>query len=165
MQFITLLLDKEIIKGKITSQEKLSIISKIHSTDSLKDFSDVDFVIEAISENPVHKKELFQMLDKVVPERCILSSNTSSISITKIGSATKRPSQIIGMHFMNPVPVMKLVEVIPGLATSSETLATTLNFAAALGKITTISTDMPGFIANRILMPYINEAIYVLQEV
>ena len=103
-------------------------------------------------------------LDEITPKHAILSSNTSSISITKIASATKRPEQVIGMHFMNPVPIMKLVEVIPGLATNKATLEATINLATELDKTTTISKDVPGFIANRILMPYINEACYVLQE-
>jgi 3-hydroxybutyryl-CoA dehydrogenase len=102
-------------------------------------------------------------MDSVAPADAILASNTSSIPITKIAAATKRPSQVIGMHFMNPVPVMKLVEVIPGLATSPGTLQETLALAAAMGKTTTLSKDHPGFIANRVLMPYINEAVFVLQ--
>ena len=110
------------------------------------------------------KRELFVSLDKIVKKSAILASNTSSISITKIASATSRPEKVIGMHFMNPVPVMKLVEIIPGLQTSPETLATTVDLARQMGKTTTLSMDVPGFIANRILMPYINEACFVLQE-
>mgnify|MGYP001061758977 CR=1 FL=1 len=123
-----------------------------------------EYVVEAATENLALKEKIFAALDAVTPAAAILASNTSSIPITKIAAATKRPSQVIGMHFMNPVPVMKLVEVIPGLATSPATLQETLALAAAMGKVTTLSKDHPGFIANRVLMPYINEAVFVLQE-
>lgn len=116
-------------------------------------------------ENQQLKCDLFRQLDAVTPSHCLLASNTSSISITKIAAATKRPEQVIGMHFMNPVPVMKLVEIIPGLQTSQECLDATLDLAKTMGKTTTISQDVPGFIANRILMPYINEACFVLEQV
>ncbi|KAI8929604.1 3-hydroxyacyl-CoA dehydrogenase [Entophlyctis helioformis] len=164
LKFIDLLLQKDVLKGKITEEERAQTKSRVRSTSSIKDFGDVDFVIEAVSENPSLKRELFMNLDEITPKHAILASNTSSISITKIAAATSRPEKVIGMHFMNPVPVMKLVEIIPGLATSPETLALTLALSAQMGKTTTQSADVPGFIANRILMPYINEAIYVLQE-
>jgi 3-hydroxybutyryl-CoA dehydrogenase len=122
-------------------------------------------VIEAASESTAIKKQIFEQLDSIVNPEAILASNTSSISITKIGSFTKRPEKVIGMHFMNPVPVMKLVELIPGLATSNETIDETKKLAVAMGKTLTTSSDVPGFIANRILMPYINEAVFALQEV
>ncbi|KAI8906348.1 3-hydroxyacyl-CoA dehydrogenase [Gorgonomyces haynaldii] len=164
LKFIDVLLKKDVLKGKITEDESKEALQRIRSTNSIKNFGDVDFVIEAVSENPSLKRELFMNLDQITPKNAILASNTSSISITKIAAATKRPEQVIGMHFMNPVPVMKGVEVIPGIATAKETLDATLDLAKQMGKTTTISQDVPGFIANRILMPYINEACFVLQE-
>ncbi|TPX62705.1 hypothetical protein PhCBS80983_g00389 [Powellomyces hirtus] len=164
LKFVDLLLQKDVLKGKITEEEAKETKSRISVTSDIKDFGDVDFAIEAVTENPALKRELFSSLDKITPKHAILASNTSSISITKIAASTKRPEQVIGMHFMNPVPVMKLVEIIPGLATSPETLNATLALAHAMGKTTTQSNDMPGFIANRILMPYINEAVFVLQD-
>nr|KAJ3420596.1 hypothetical protein HK105_005486 [Polyrhizophydium stewartii] len=164
VELIDLLLQKDVKKGKITDDERAETLSRVSTTTDMSGFSNVDFVIEAVSENPSLKRELFVNLDRITPKHAILASNTSSISITKIAAATTRPEQVIGMHFMNPVPVMKLVEIIPGLATSPETLAATLELAHGMGKTTTQSSDVPGFIANRVLMPYINEAIYVLQE-
>ncbi|TPX37574.1 hypothetical protein SmJEL517_g00678 [Synchytrium microbalum] len=164
MKLIDLYLEKDVVKGKITTADKDETKSRIKSTSDIRDFSSCDYVIEAVSENPALKRELFLGLDKLTPPHCILASNTSSISITKIAASTQRPTKVIGMHFMNPVPVMKLVEIIPGLATDAATLATTHELAKLMGKVTTESMDMPGFIANRILMPYINEAVYVLQE-
>ncbi|KAJ3068308.1 hypothetical protein HDU98_008492 [Podochytrium sp. JEL0797] len=157
-------LEKAVSKGKITSATRDETMSLIRTTTEMADFSATDFVIEAVSENPSLKRELFLNLDQITKKSAILSSNTSSISITKIAAATARADKVIGMHFMNPVPVMQLVEIIPGLATSPETLQVTLELAKKMGKITTESADVPGFIANRVLMPYINEAIYVLQE-
>ncbi|KAJ3042920.1 hypothetical protein HK097_001862 [Rhizophlyctis rosea] len=162
-KFIDVLLQKDVLKGKITSEEKDETLGRITKSD-IADFKDVDFAIEAISENSALKRELLGVLEKALPDTAILASNTSSISITRLAAATKRPEKVIGMHFMNPVPVMKLVEIIPGLATSPQTLQTTLALSHSMGKTTTQSSDMPGFIANRVLMPYINEAIYVLQE-
>ncbi|KAI8894462.1 3-hydroxyacyl-CoA dehydrogenase [Globomyces pollinis-pini] len=164
IKFIDLMLQKDVSKGKITEDERSETLSRLSITDNIKDFKNSDFVIEAVSENPSLKRELFMNLDQITPEHAILASNTSSISITKIAASTARPDKVIGMHFMNPVPIMKLVEIIPGLATSPETLNTTLELAKLFGKVTTQSADVPGFIANRILMPYINEAAYVLQE-
>ncbi|KAJ2992357.1 hypothetical protein HDV02_003103 [Globomyces sp. JEL0801] len=164
IKFIDLMLQKDVSKGKITEDERSETLSRLSITDNIKDFKNSDFVIEAVSENPSLKRELFMNLDQITPEHAILASNTSSISITKIAASTVRPDKVIGMHFMNPVPIMKLVEIIPGLATSPETLNTTLELAKLFGKVTTQSADVPGFIANRILMPYINEAAYVLQE-
>ncbi|KAJ3031159.1 hypothetical protein HDV00_008493 [Rhizophlyctis rosea] len=163
LKFIDVLLQKDLLKGKITGEEKDEVLGRIIKSD-IASFSEVDFAIEAISENSALKRELLASLDKIIPADAILASNTSSISITKLAAATKRPGKVIGMHFMNPVPVMKLVEIIPGLATSPETLQTTLTLSQSMGKTTTTSSDMPGFIANRVLMPYINEAVYVLQE-
>ncbi|KAJ3343460.1 hypothetical protein HDU93_008119 [Gonapodya sp. JEL0774] len=164
LKFINGLLIKEVSKGRLAETDIPTIMGRLKTTTSNDSFADVDFVVEAATENPDLKAKIFENLDKTVPAGVILASNTSSISITKIASSTKRPNEVIGMHFMNPVPVMKLVEIIPGIATSSDTLAVTRQLAAEMGKIVTQSNDYPGFIANRILMPYINEACYVLME-
>ncbi|KAJ1960034.1 hypothetical protein IWQ62_004382 [Dispira parvispora] len=164
LAFIDKLLDKDIKKGKITEVMKQDIQSRITTSSSLEAFNKVDIVIEAATENTALKLDLFKQLSTVTAPDAILATNTSSISITKIAAATAHPENVIGMHFMNPVPVMKLVEIIPGLATSQDTLATTLELAQAMGKTCTTSQDTPGFIANRLLMPYINEAVVCLQE-
>lgn len=165
MSLIDKLLQKAVVKGQITPDEKVASVSRIQTTQDIHDFHSVDFVVEAVSENITLKSDLFKKLSQVTPPHAILASNTSSISITRIASAAKgREERVVGMHFMNPVPVMKLVEVIPGLSTSNDTLSTTLSLAKAMGKTTTLSRDSPGFIANRVLMPYINEAVFVLQE-
>jgi len=158
------LMTKAIAKGKLSEEEKTSTLAKIKTTTDIQKLKDVDLVIEAVSENPSVKESIFKQLDSIVPPNVILATNTSSISITKIGATTKRPDKVIGMHFMNPVPVMKLVEVIPSLATSQETLQSTLDLAHQMGKTTTVARDMPGFVANRLLMPYINEAVQGLLE-
>ncbi|OMH85917.1 3-hydroxybutyryl-CoA dehydrogenase [Zancudomyces culisetae] len=162
--FIQVLLGKEVTKGKLSKEESEEIFTRIKMSSNLNVVGNPDFVIEAATENPELKNKIFSDLSDVVSPDCILASNTSSISITKIASAVKHPHNVIGMHFMNPVPVMKLVEVIPGLQTSQETITTTLELARLMGKTTTVSKDVPGFIANRLLMPYINEAIIALQE-
>jgi len=150
-------------KGTITHERKASAdkISYVSNMDTMKD---ADFVIEAATENPELKFKIFKDMDTSAGEGVILASNTSSISITKIAAQTKRPDKVIGMHFMNPVPLMKLVEVIKGLATSEETLATTLELCKAMGKEAVKANDSPGFISNRILCPMINEAIFTLQD-
>ncbi|HMR98806.1 MAG TPA: 3-hydroxybutyryl-CoA dehydrogenase [Anaerolineales bacterium] len=150
-------------KGTITAEGKASAdaIQYVPNMDTMKD---ADFVIEAATENPDLKFKIFKDMDANAREGVILASNTSSISITKIAAQTKRPDKVIGMHFMNPVPLMKLVEVIKGLATSEETLATTLDLCKAMGKEAWEANDSPGFISNRILCPMINEAIFALQE-
>jgi 3-hydroxybutyryl-CoA dehydrogenase len=157
-------LDRMLEKGKISSQKKEEILGRIMGTTQIKDMADVDFVIEAATENESLKLNIFKELDQICRKDTILSSNTSSISITKIASATQRPSQVIGMHFMNPVPVMQLVEVIRGLQTSQETFTTVKSLAEKMGKTPIEANDFPGFIANRILIPMINEAIYALYE-
>eukprot|EP01119_Soliformovum_irregulare_P005308 TRINITY_DN17080_c0_g1_i1.p1 TRINITY_DN17080_c0_g1~~TRINITY_DN17080_c0_g1_i1.p1 ORF type:complete len:321 (+),score=84.31 TRINITY_DN17080_c0_g1_i1:128-964(+) len=164
LNFLDSLMIKDVGKGKITEEIREETKKRIRTTTSLNDFKDVPFVIEAVSENTELKQKIFRELSSITRKDAILATNTSSISITKIGSVTDRPSKVIGMHFMNPVPVMKLVEIIPSLATDDETLNTTLAFAAAMGKVTTRSRDIPGFIANRLLMPYINEAAQALME-
>jgi 3-hydroxybutyryl-CoA dehydrogenase len=157
-------LDRMVEKGKIPSQKKDEILGRIKGTVQVKDMAEADFVVEAAIENESLKLNIFKELDQVCRKEIILSSNTSSISITKIASATQRPSQVIGMHFMNPVPVMQLVEVIRGLQTSQETFNTVKTLAEKMGKTPVEANDFPGFISNRILMPMINEAICTLFE-
>ncbi len=150
-------------KGAITSEQKAAA-EQIGYVSNMDTVQDADFVIEAATENPELKFKIFKEMDAAAREGVILSSNTSSISITKIAAATKRPEKVIGMHFMNPVPLMKLVEVIKGLATSDETLQATLALCKVMGKEPVEANDSPGFISNRILCPMINEAIFALQE-
>jgi 3-hydroxybutyryl-CoA dehydrogenase len=150
-------------KGALTQEQK-DLAEKINYVGDLSTIKDADFVIEAATENPELKFKIFKEMDTAAPENVILASNTSSISITKIAAATKRPDKVIGMHFMNPVPLMKLVEVIKGLATSEETLQDTLTLCKVMGKEPVEANDSPGFISNRILCPMINEAIFALQE-
>ena len=150
-------------KGAITAEQKAGA-EDINFVSSYETLSSADFILEAATENPDLKFKIFRELDAAAREGVILASNTSSISITKIAAATKRPDKVIGMHFMNPVPLMKLVEVINGLATSEETLATTLELCKAMGKEAWSANDSPGFISNRILCPMINEAIFTLQD-
>lgn len=156
-------LDKLIEKGKI-QEGKDSIISRIRTTTKLEDFSDCDLVVEAVFECFETKKEIFEKLNSTCKSDAILATNTSSISITKIASVTKKPKKVVGMHFMNPVPIMTLVEVIRGLATDDETFNLVKGVAEKMGKVPVEAKDYPGFISNRILMPMINEAIYALME-
>jgi len=157
-------LDRMVEKGKIPSEKKGEIMGRIKGTIQVKDMAEADFVVEAAIENESLKLNIFKELDQVCKKEIILSSNTSSISITKVASATQRPSQVIGMHFMNPVPVMQLVEIIRGLQTSQETFNTVKSLTEKLGKTPVEANDFPGFISNRILMPMINEAICTLFE-
>jgi 3-hydroxybutyryl-CoA dehydrogenase len=150
-------------KGTLTGEQKAGA-DNIHFVSSYDTLTNADFVIEAATENPDLKFKIFKDMDAAAREDVILASNTSSISITKIAAATKRPEKVIGMHFMNPVPLMKLVEVIKGLATSEATLSTTLELCKVMGKEAWFANDSPGFISNRILCPMINEAIFALQE-
>ena len=150
-------------KGTITSDQK-SKADAIRFVENMDTMKQADFVIEAATENPELKFKIFKDMDSAARQDVILASNTSSISITKIAAATQRPDKVIGMHFMNPVPLMKLVEVIKGLATSDETLQTTKDICMLLNKVPVESNDSPGFISNRILCPMINEAIFALQE-
>jgi 3-hydroxybutyryl-CoA dehydrogenase len=150
-------------KGTITAGQKSSA-EAIRFVGDMEGMKEADFVIEAATENPELKFKIFKDMDAAAREGVILASNTSSISITKIAAQTRRPERVIGMHFMNPVPLMKLVEIIKGLATSEETLKTTLELCAAMGKEAWEANDSPGFISNRILCPMINEAIFALQE-
>lgn len=157
-------LGRMVKKEKITEEDLKGILGKIEGSTSLEDMIRADFVVEAATENQALKLKIFEELDKYCKEEVILSSNTSSISITKIGAATKRPEKVIGMHFMNPVPMMKLVEIINGLATSDETFQNTRDLSLKMGKTPVPANDFPGFVANRILMPMINEAVYALFE-
>ncbi len=157
-------LDRFVKKEKMTQAEKDAAMERIKGTTELSDMKDADFVVEAATENESLKLGIFRDLDNICGKDIILSSNTSSISITKIAAATKRPQKVIGMHFMNPVPMMVLVEVIRGLETDDETYQTVEDLAKKLGKTPVPANDFPGFISNRILMPMINEAIYALFE-
>ncbi|MCF8430013.1 MAG: 3-hydroxybutyryl-CoA dehydrogenase [Bacteroidia bacterium] len=158
-------LDRQVTKGLISEADKTATLANITTYTNLKDAaSNADLVVEAASENMAIKLDIFKQLDEICPAHTILASNTSSISITKIASVTKRPAQVIGMHFMNPVPVMKLVEIINGFKTSEEVTETIVTLSKAVGKIPALANDYAGFIANRILMPMINEAIFCLQQ-
>lgn len=158
-------LDRQLAKERITAEQKEATLANITTYTKLAEgAANADLVVEAASENFNIKKSIFEELDKVTPASAILSSNTSSISITQIAAVTNRPDKVIGMHFMNPVPVMKLVEVIAGYDTSKEVTDTIMRLSKDIGKIPTLVNDYPGFIANRILMPMINEAIYSLYE-
>lgn len=161
---ITKNLDRMVTKGSLTEEGKATTLANLTTNTSLDACKDSDLVVEAATENVDIKLKIFKQLDELCKPETILASNTSSISITKIGAATKRADKVIGMHFMNPVPVMKLVEVIKGYATSAEVLNVTMETSKALGKIPVEVNDYPGFVANRILMPMINEAIYTLHE-
>ncbi|MGB0869269.1 MAG: 3-hydroxyacyl-CoA dehydrogenase family protein [Flavobacteriales bacterium] len=162
---ITKNLERMVTKGKISAEDKAATLNNITTFTQLKDgVSNADLVVEAATENVDLKLNIFKQMDEFAPSHCILSTNTSSISITKIAAVTSRPEQVIGMHFMNPVPIMKLVEVIRGYSTSQEVCDTIFDLSKKLSKIPTEVNDYPGFIANRILMPMINEAIYSLYE-
>jgi 3-hydroxybutyryl-CoA dehydrogenase len=157
-------LDRLVSKEKMTAADKDAALARIQGTTDLADFADVDVVVEAATENLPIKLKIFEDLDRICKPSAILTSNTSSIAITKIGKVTKRPDKVIGMHFMNPVPVMKLIEVIRGLKTSDEVFATIEDLSKKLGKVPVSVNDSPGFVANRILLPMINEAAFTLYE-
>jgi len=159
---ITNILTKNVQKGKMTQADQEAILGRIKISTTLKDMAPVDFLVEAASESEPIKFAIFRELDTICRPEVILASNTSSIPIGRIAVQTKRPDKVIGMHFMNPVPVMQLVEVIRGIATSDETFQTTWDLSIKFGKTPALSNDFPGFIANRILMPMINEAVYAL---
>ncbi|MCS7079488.1 MAG: 3-hydroxybutyryl-CoA dehydrogenase [Chloracidobacterium sp.] len=157
-------LDRDVKKDRLTPAEKEAVLARIRLTTDLTDVKDAEVVVEAITENFDAKAALFRELDALTPPETILATNTSSLSITKIAAVTKRPAQVIGMHFMNPVPVMPLVEVIRGCATSDATTNYILELGAKLGKTCLTVNDFPGFVSNRVLMPMINEAIFALYE-
>jgi 3-hydroxybutyryl-CoA dehydrogenase len=157
-------MDREVAKNKLSISEKSAAISRITPTTDVSRVAESDFVIEAVVEDFDAKTKIFQSLDRAARPTVILASNTSSISITKMASKTQRQDRIIGMHFMNPVPVMNLVEIVRGLATSEETFRTTKSLAESLGKIPVEVNDYPGFVSNRVLMPMINEAAFCVME-
>lgn len=164
LQGIAVSCDRLIKKEKLTAQEKEQNLARIHCVPKISHLADCDLAIEAVSENVQLKLDLFSELDRTLKPQAILASNTSSISITKIAAATGRPEQVVGMHFMNPVPIMQLVEGIRGLQTSSATFTEARALSEKMGKIFIEGRDMPGFVVNRILMPMINEAIFALYE-
>ncbi|MFU2016403.1 3-hydroxybutyryl-CoA dehydrogenase [Peribacillus butanolivorans] len=157
-------LSRQVEKGKMAAGDKEATLSRLTSSTDLKNAAGVDLVIEAAIENMEIKTKLFAELDEITPKHVILASNTSSLPITEIAAATRRPEKVIGMHFMNPVPVMKLVEIIRGLATTDEVYKKVEKMAESLNKVPVEVNDFPGFVSNRILMPMINEAIYTLYE-
>ncbi|HJU91371.1 MAG TPA: 3-hydroxybutyryl-CoA dehydrogenase [Pyrinomonadaceae bacterium] len=157
-------LQRDIDKERLDIETKQTIVKRINTTTDLAAFHDATFVIEAVTENLDVKTGVFKTLDQITPPHAILASNTSSISITKLAAATKRPDKVIGMHFMNPVPVMKLVEVIRGIQTSDETYERVRQLSEQLGKTALDCQDSPGFVSNRVLMPMINEAVFTLYE-
>ena len=158
-------LSKSVEKGKLQADEKVSIMGRIKGTTDMSDLKDVDFVIEAVLEDLDLKKKVFQELDELCRPEVVLSSNTSSMSITEIAAATKRPDKVCGVHFFNPAPLMKLVEIIRGYETSDETVATATDIAKKMGKVTVeIKKDTPGFIVNRVMIPHFIEAIKIVEE-
>jgi 3-hydroxybutyryl-CoA dehydrogenase len=164
LQAIDKSLQRDVDKQRLNAEGKQSIIGRIKSTTELNALSEASFVVEAVTEDLNVKTQLFGALDRITPPEAILASNTSSISITRLGAATNRPDKVIGMHFMNPVPVMKLVEVIRGMATSNETYERVRSLSEKLGKTALDCNDSPGFVSNRVLLPMINEAIFTLYE-
>jgi 3-hydroxybutyryl-CoA dehydrogenase len=157
-------LDKDVSKGKKTAEEKAGVLGRITASLSLEDAAECDIIIEAAVEDLAIKREIFQKLDLICPSHTILATNTSSLPITELASATKRPEKVIGMHFMNPVPVMKLVEIIRGLDTSDEAYKLVEELSIRLGKTPVEVNDAPGFVSNRVLMPMINEAVFCVYE-
>ena len=157
-------LQRDVDKDRLTVEAKREIVARIRPTTSVDDLRDAEFVIEAVNEDLTVKSEIFRQLDGITRPGVILASNTSSISITKLAAVTSRPDRFIGMHFMNPVPVMKLVEIVRGAATSAATYDATQQLAGAMGKISVEVNDSPGFVSNRVLMPMINEAIFAVYE-
>ncbi|UCE73015.1 MAG: 3-hydroxybutyryl-CoA dehydrogenase [Methanomassiliicoccales archaeon] len=157
-------LNRSVEKNRFTAEEKAAVLSRIKGTTKMEDLKDMDFIIEAVIENLDIKKKVYSELEELCKKEIIFASNTSSISITQLAATTSKPDKFIGMHFFNPVPVMKLVEVIRGIATSDETTQTVVALSQKLGKTPVEVNDYPGFVSNRVLMPMINEAIYCLME-
>lgn len=164
LQTINKNLSRNVEKGKLTEEAKQTVLSNLTLSTDLSDARDVDLVVEAVTENMGVKTEIFKKLDEICPAHTVLASNTSSLPITEIAAVTKRPEKVIGMHFMNPVPVMKLVEVIRGLQTADEVYQLVEDLAKQMGKVPVSVNDFPGFVSNRVLMPMINEAIYCVYE-
>jgi 3-hydroxybutyryl-CoA dehydrogenase len=161
---ITKNLSRDVEKGRKTEEEKQEILGRITPSTDINNAKDIDFVVEAVVENMDVKTEIFKQLDEITPAHAILASNTSSLPITEIAAVTRRPEKVIGMHFMNPVPVMKLIEVIRGLATSDETYRVVAELSEKMDKVAVEVNDFPGFVSNRVLLPMINEAIYCVYE-
>jgi 3-hydroxybutyryl-CoA dehydrogenase len=161
---IDAMLGKQVDKGKLTAEARTAIVERITTASTIESFASCDLVIEAATENVALKLDLFRACDAAMKPDAILASNTSSISLTRLAAATKRPERVIGMHFMNPPPLMKLVEIVKAAQTSDETLAAVRATAEAMGKTVTVSNDAPGFLVNRILIPMLNEACFALQE-
>ncbi|TKI58484.1 3-hydroxybutyryl-CoA dehydrogenase [Brevibacillus antibioticus] len=161
---ITKNLSRNVEKGKLSEAEKEAILGRLTLSTDLADASEADFVVEAVTENMAVKTQIFSKLDEVCPRHTVLASNTSSLPITEIAAVTKRPEKVIGMHFMNPVPVMKLVEIIRGLQTSDEVYQLTEDLSKQMSKVPVSVNDFPGFVSNRVLMPMLNEAIYCVYE-
>lgn len=161
---ITKNMDRQVEKGKLTAEAKAAALANIGTSTKMADLAACDLVIEAATENEEVKKKIFREIDEVLGPQGLLASNTSSISITRLAAVTKRPEKFIGMHFMNPVPMMQLVEIIRGLATTQETYERVVEVAERMGKIVATSEDVPGFIVNRLLLPMLNEAAYALQD-
>ncbi|OGP74534.1 MAG: 3-hydroxybutyryl-CoA dehydrogenase [Deltaproteobacteria bacterium RBG_16_49_23] len=157
-------LKRRVEKGKISPEEREAILKRLSTTTRLEDFRDCEFIIEAVVENIPLKEEVYKELDKIAPKETTLASNTSSISITRIASFTRRPDRVVGMHFFNPAPLMKLIEIIRGLATSDETFQITRELSLNLGKTPVEANDFPGFISSRLIFSLMNEAIYALYE-
>jgi 3-hydroxybutyryl-CoA dehydrogenase len=157
-------LDRVVARGKMTQEERDKILARIHPTPAFDDFRRADLIIEAATENAPLKIDIFKQLNAACRPEVILASNTSSISITRLGTASGRPEKVIGMHFMNPVPVMRLVEIVRGLATAPETYECAKSLAERMGKATMVAEDSPGFVVNRVLLPMINEAVYAVFE-
>ncbi|SDN41632.1 3-hydroxybutyryl-CoA dehydrogenase [Fictibacillus solisalsi] len=157
-------LSRQVDKGRMTPEDRDGVLNRLLPSTSIQNAAEADLIIEAVVENMDVKTQVFKMLDEMAPEHAILASNTSSLPITEIAAVTKRPEKVIGMHFMNPVPVMKLVEIIRGLQTSDEVYETIESITQKIGKVPVEVQDFPGFISNRILMPMINEAIFALYE-
>jgi len=157
-------MERQIQKGSMTDADKKAAEKRLGTSTKMADLKDCDLIIEAATENEDVKKKIFKEIDGIAQKKCIIASNTSSISITRLAAVTSRPEQFIGLHFMNPVPMMALVEIIRGLATSQETYERVLEVAHKMGKTVATSEDVPGFVVNRILLPMLNEAVYALQE-
>jgi 3-hydroxybutyryl-CoA dehydrogenase len=164
MAIIAKSLQRDCDKGRLTATENLQIVERIRQTTSIDDLRESDFAIEAVNEDFSVKSDIFRQLDRIMRPGVVLASNTSSISITKLAGVTTRPERFIGMHFMNPVPVMKLVEIIRGAATSDDTYEATRGLAESMGKVPVEVNDSPGFVSNRVLMPMINEAVFAVYE-
>ena len=157
-------LGRSVERGNISAEERDAVLGRIKTSASLQDAADAQMVVEAVIEDQAIKSKVLGELDQITRPEAILASNTSSISITELAASTKRPDKVIGMHFMNPVPLMKLAEIVAGLATNEETLKTTVEMSEKLGKTPVVVQDYPGFISNRVLVPMINEAVYTLME-